>query len=321
MLLAQQVVYGLYRIESNCWHFYEHGVPVAHCSVPKTGEFQCLQLFSVLRLAGDETCGRVYELRQIERFSCVVFRGANQVYGVEVGSLLEHSHRFGVVAVYLRTFKYLQADGVIAIVGIERAATGLAAVPYHSAYTHRTVELFEQVGCQFLVAQLVDVLAAAVQIVLQEVLHTLQIGWRIVGCLQFPDVFESLFLQRYQYACYYLLPRYGFRFQSVGRYIVDILDEYHVGVYVVKILNERTVPSGAEQKRAVVVAERRVVGVCCYGIGAWLLLRESNVEVCMVLFLVPHAAYWAASTRCSSIAVRSPSAYLWNSSRPFGNCP
>jgi len=40
------------------------------------------------------------------------------------------------------------------------------------------------------------------------------------------------FLQRYQYACYYLLPRYGFRFQSVGRYIVDILDEYHVGVYV-----------------------------------------------------------------------------------------
>ena len=203
-----------------------------------------------------------------------------------MGSLLEHSHRFGVVAVYLRTFKYLQADGVIAIVGIERAATGLAAVPYHSAYTHRTVELFEQVGCQFLVAQLVDVLAAAVQIVLQEVLHTLQIGWRIVGCLQFPDVFESLFLQRYQYACYYLLPRYGFRFQSVGRYIVDILDEYHVGVYVVKILNERTVPSGAEQKRAVVVAERRVVGVCCYGIGAWLLLRESNVEVCMVLFLV-----------------------------------
>ena len=203
-----------------------------------------------------------------------------------MGSLLEHSYRFGIVAVYLRTFKYLQTDGVIGIVSIERTATGLATVPYHSANTHRTVELFEQVGCQFIVVQLVDVLAAAVQIVLQEVLHTLQVGWRIVGSLQFSNVFESLFLQRYQYACYYLLPRYGFRFQSVGRYVVDILNEYHVGIYVVKILNERTVPTRTEQKRAVVVAERRVVGVCCYGIGAWFLLRESNGEAGAVVFLV-----------------------------------
>ena len=34
MLLAKQVIHGLYGVERTERHFHEYGVPVAHCSVP-----------------------------------------------------------------------------------------------------------------------------------------------------------------------------------------------------------------------------------------------------------------------------------------------
>ena len=55
VLLAKQVVDGLDWIESNGRHFYEHGVPVAHRTVPKAGQFQWLEFLSVLRLGADES--------------------------------------------------------------------------------------------------------------------------------------------------------------------------------------------------------------------------------------------------------------------------
>ena len=43
MLLAQQVVYGLYRIEGRQGHLDHQGVPVAHGTVPETRKLKGLE--------------------------------------------------------------------------------------------------------------------------------------------------------------------------------------------------------------------------------------------------------------------------------------
>ena len=56
MSLTQQVVDGLDRIESRQGHFHEDGVPVAHGSIPQTGQLQGFELTAILALAADEAC-------------------------------------------------------------------------------------------------------------------------------------------------------------------------------------------------------------------------------------------------------------------------
>ena len=48
MLLAQQIVHSLHRIEGSEGNFYKYGIPIAHSTVPQTGKFESFQIFAVL---------------------------------------------------------------------------------------------------------------------------------------------------------------------------------------------------------------------------------------------------------------------------------
>ena len=92
MLLAKQVVNSLYRIEGAKGNLYEDGAPIAHRTIPETRQLQSLQLLASLRLGRDETSGLIHEFRQIEGLSLVILYSADQIYGVEVGTLGKHLH-------------------------------------------------------------------------------------------------------------------------------------------------------------------------------------------------------------------------------------
>ncbi len=84
VLLAQKVVDRLHGIEGAQRHFHEDGVPVAHGTIPETGQLKSLQLLATLRLRGDEAGGLVDELWQIEGIALIVAHGADEIDGVEV---------------------------------------------------------------------------------------------------------------------------------------------------------------------------------------------------------------------------------------------
>ena len=66
MLLSQQVVHRLNRIECSQGYFYKDRVPIAHRTVPKSGKFQGFQVFTVLRLIGNKACCLIHILHQVE---------------------------------------------------------------------------------------------------------------------------------------------------------------------------------------------------------------------------------------------------------------
>lgn len=105
---------------------------------------ECFQLFAVFALVRNETCLGVNVLGQIKGVALVVFNGANKVNGVKVRTLLKHGLLFGVIHVNLRTFKYLQRNGAIGIVGQERTTARFAHVAYHATHTHGAVELLRR---------------------------------------------------------------------------------------------------------------------------------------------------------------------------------
>ena len=97
------------------------------------------------------------------------------------------------------------------------------------------------------------------------------------------EVFESLLLQGYQYACNNLFPFYSLRLQAVWHHVIDVLNEDNVGVNLVEVLYQRTVTTRTEQERAILVAEWSAVWVSSYCIGRRLLLRETDVILHTIL--------------------------------------
>ena len=75
-----------------------------------------------------------------------------------------------------------------------------------------------------------------------------------------------------------LLVRHGVAFQTVGHNVVDIFDKHHVGIDVVEVFNKRAVAARAEEQAAVLLAERRIVGVGGRRVGRGFLFRETDVE-------------------------------------------
>ena len=90
MLLAEEVIDGLHRIERAEGYFHKDGVPVAHGAVPQTGEFESLQVFAILRFVGDKAGIGVYILGQVLLVALVVEYGGNQVFWIEMGFFLKH---------------------------------------------------------------------------------------------------------------------------------------------------------------------------------------------------------------------------------------
>ena len=82
----------------------------------------------------------------------------------------------------------------------------------------------------------------------------------------------------------------------VGRHIVDVLDEYHVGAALVKVLDQSAVSAGTEYQLPVLVPHRLVVFVHNQSVGVVLLLREFylNLGVERTFVILLHFGYLLA---------------------------
>ena len=255
MLVAQQVIHRLHGVERAEGHFDEHGAPVAHRAVPQAGQLKGLEFLAGLRLRGDESRGLVDEIRQVEGPALVVLDGAYQVDGVEVSALCEHLHVGLVISVDLAALEYLERYGAVLVVGQEWSAAGLAHVLHHAAHAHRAVQLAAQVVGIHLI-----ILRVGAEAIAHEFGYLYQL--RLAGsAVEHPQILECLLLQGDENAGNDLLPLHGLGLQAVGHHVVDVLDEYHVGLNLVQVLDKGAMASRAEEQRAVVVAEGRVVGV------------------------------------------------------------
>ena len=166
----------------------------------------------------------------------IIIDGAHQIDRIEVSTLIEHPHIVGVRLVYLRAFQYLKAHRAIGIVGKERTATRLTTVSYHTADTHRTIELGQQISRQLLVVERCRRRIATTQRRLKETEHLKQLASVRLAGRQTLDKVESMILKRNQDAGNSLLPLGSGWFQFVGNNIVDILDEYHICMNIIEIL-------------------------------------------------------------------------------------
>ena len=101
MLVAEQIVHGLHRVECAQRNLYEYCVPVTHRTIPKTWQLQGLQVLTVLTLARDETGRWIYELRKIEGIALVILGCTDEIYWVEVSTLGKHLHILLVVLINL----------------------------------------------------------------------------------------------------------------------------------------------------------------------------------------------------------------------------
>ena len=200
MLVAQQVVDSLHGIERREGNLYEDCVPVAHGTVPQSRKLKGFQFLAVLRLARNKSCGRVYKVGQVEVVALVVLDGADEVYRVEVGSLDKHLLILLVGLVNLRRLQYLQAHGAILIICKERATARFADVLHHSAYSHGAVELLAQVNNEFGILELLDVVAAAVEVALHETYHLLDVFVGVAARVELTQIGGNYKLFSYVFA-------------------------------------------------------------------------------------------------------------------------
>ena len=159
----------------------------------------------------------------------------------------------------------------------EGTAARLALVADHAADTDRTVEHGTQQRRIVVGGEL------HAQPPLDERGDRGQLGAPDLEGLQ---VFERLLLQPEQHAGQRLLPADRVAPAGIGGHVVDILDEHHVGVDLVQVLDQRAVPRGTEQQRAVLLPEGGVVGIHGDGVGRGLLHREGDVVADSETFLV-----------------------------------
>ena len=152
MLLSKQIVHRLDWIKGGEWHLHEDRVPIAHSTVPQTGKFKSLEVFSVLALAADEASRLVNKIGQIESIALIVFYCTDQIDRIEVGSLGKHLLVGLIALVYLAAFKDLQTHRTVLMVGKEGASARLADVFHDTAHSHRPVQLDTEILSQLFVS-------------------------------------------------------------------------------------------------------------------------------------------------------------------------
>ena len=66
--------------------------------------------------------------------------------------------------------------------------------------------------------------------------------------IQYLQIIESLLLESNQYTSNHLLPGNSFALQTIRNHVVNILDEYYISIYLVEVLDERTMTARTEQQ-------------------------------------------------------------------------
>ena len=129
----------------------------------------------------------------------------------------------------LRGLEDLAGDRTVCIAYQERTAAGFAGILYHAANTDRTIQFSPLFVTQIRI--------------LQRFKNTLLLRYQHTG--------KDLFVAN----CIFLQP--------VRHYIIDILDKYDVRILLVKVFNQSTVTSRAEEQLTIFRAERRTVRISC----------------------------------------------------------
>lgn len=168
MLIPQQVIDCLYRIEGAQRYFNEYGIPVAHRSIPKSWQFESLQILSVLTLPTDKTSTWVDILWQIKLLSLIVLRSAYQIYRIEMSSIGKHLYVLLVVLIDLTRLKNLQTYRTILVISKERTAARLTYILDDTANSHWTIQLLLQIDNKFSIFQFLDISTTAAEFSLQE---------------------------------------------------------------------------------------------------------------------------------------------------------
>ena len=65
--------------------------------------------------------------------------------------------------------------------------------------------------------------------------------------------------------------------ETIGHHIINVLDEHHIGIYLIQVFNQRAMATRAEEQRTIVVSERCVVCIGSHRVGAGLLFGERYV--------------------------------------------
>ena len=283
---TKQVVDSLDRIEGQQINVHKYGVPVGHRAIPKARQLEGLQLLAVLRLEGNEAGLRVNELEKVERLAILVLHSAYEINGIEMGTLLEHGHIVGIVLVNLARLENLELIGSIGRLGDEWTATWLTHILHHTADAKRTIELVLDVKGKFGVVKLLGVGILDEEVLLEEVEHIHQMLVLVLATFQNLKVREDLLLEAYKNATDDLLVGDGRALLLLGNHVVDVLDEDHVGILLIQVLDKSTMSTGTEKEIALLVAEWRVVHIGSQRIGAGFLYRERDLILHAIAHLV-----------------------------------
>ena len=118
----------------------------------------------------------------------------------------------------------------------------------YSADAHRAVEFASQITYQFGIFEFLDIGTAAAKVALYKADDFLEVFMIVVAAVEQLKIFKSPLLVFNQYSSQYILIKYGVAFEAVGHYVVYILDEDYIGIYVVKILYEGAMSTWAEKQ-------------------------------------------------------------------------
>ena len=85
MFIAEQVIYGLDRVERDEGDFHKNGIPVGHGPVPEPGKLKGLEFTAVFRFPGNQDCTGIDILLEVKWIAPVVSDAGDDIHGVEVG--------------------------------------------------------------------------------------------------------------------------------------------------------------------------------------------------------------------------------------------
>ena len=207
-----------------------------------------------------------------------------------MGALGEHLHILLVRLVNLAGLQNLQADSTILIIGQERTTTRLADILNDTTNTHRTIQFLVKVNNQVGIFQFLDVCLATAKVLLHETNYLFNLLVSIFASIQQLKILERFLLQGNQHTCYDLFPQYGVALQPIRHHVINVLHKNNVGIYLVQVLNQRTMSTWTEQQGTVSIAEWSTVRISCYSIRRRLLLRESDI-VSNTIFLSIHVCF------------------------------